>query len=58
MPNRIGRAALVALAIASTAVFAGPPAGLDDNVRYLSMGDSMSAGKGAIPVTQGFAYLL
>lgn len=31
---------------------------LGDNVRYMSMGDSYAAGKGAIPVTSGFAYLL
>jgi lysophospholipase L1-like esterase len=48
----------VALLCASTLGFAAQPWTLDDNVRYLSMGDSFAAGKGAIPVTQGFAYLL
>jgi lysophospholipase L1-like esterase len=54
----VRRFALIALAAASSAVLAEPPASLDDNVRYLAMGDSLSAGKGAVPVTQGYAYLL
>ena len=55
---KIFRAALFALLFASSPVLAEPPYTLDDNIRYLSMGDSYAAGKGAIPVTQGFAYLL
>jgi lysophospholipase L1-like esterase len=29
-----------------------------NNTRYLAMGDSLAAGYGAIPMTQGYAYLL
>ena len=29
-----------------------------DNTRYLAMGDSLTAGYGAIPMTEGYAYLL
>lgn len=50
--------ALIALVGISTAAVADPPATLSDNLRYLSMGDSMAAGKGAIPVTNGYAYRL
>jgi lysophospholipase L1-like esterase len=58
MFSRIARIALAALVTASSAAFAEPPASLSDNVRYLAMGDSNTAGKGAIPATQGYAYLL
>ena len=58
MFGKLWRGALFGLWFASSVVFAGNPAGLDDNVRYLSMGDSYAAGKGAIPVTSGYAYLL
>jgi len=50
-------AIVAAVATVSTAV-AEQPWTLGDNVRYMSMGDSFAAGKGAIPVTQGYAYLL
>jgi lysophospholipase L1-like esterase len=30
----------------------------DGNTRYLALGDSIAAGFGAIPVTQGYPYLL
>jgi lysophospholipase L1-like esterase len=58
MLGNLWRGALFGLLFTSSAVFAGNPASLDDNVRYLSMGDSYAAGKGAIPVTSGYAYLL
>jgi lysophospholipase L1-like esterase len=58
MFGKFSRSVLIGLLFASSTVFAGNPAGLDDNVRYLSMGDSYAAGKGAIPVTSGYAYLL
>ncbi len=29
-----------------------------DNTRYMAMGDSLAAGYGAVPATQGYAYLL
>ena len=37
---------------------ADPPAALADNTRYLAMGDSLTAGYGAMPATEGYAYLL
>jgi lysophospholipase L1-like esterase len=49
---------VLALVLAGAGAYAGQPAGLGDNLRYLSLGDSFAAGKGAIPVTQGYAYLL
>lgn len=52
------RPALLVLLFVSSSVLAEPPFTLSDNIRYLSMGDSFAAGKGAIPVTQGYAYLL
>jgi hypothetical protein len=55
MFGKLWRGALFGLWFASSVVFAGNPAGLDDNVRYLSMGDSCAAGKGAIPVPSGYA---
>jgi len=58
MSRHIRRAALLAALLASAGAFAENPATLADNVRHLSMGDSFAAGKGAIPVTQGYAYLL
>lgn len=51
-------ATLLTILLASSGAFAENPATLADNVRHLSMGDSFAAGKGAIPVTQGYAYLL
>lgn len=56
------RFTLVAYAAALLA-FSSParaqsPADLDDNAHFLVMGDSLSAGEGALPATQGYAYLL
>jgi lysophospholipase L1-like esterase len=56
--TRLSGMALAALFLVSSSAFAGNPAALSDNIRYLSIGDSFAAGKGAIPNTQGFAYLL
>jgi lysophospholipase L1-like esterase len=58
MFNSLRHIALIALVGISTAAVGDPPATLSDNLRYLSMGDSNAAGKGAIPVTRGYAYLL
>jgi len=58
MFGKIFRTSLLALLFASSAVLAEKPFTLDDNLRYMSMGDSMAAGKGATPVTNGYAYLL
>jgi len=37
---------------------AAQPWTFDNNTRYLAMGDSLTAGQGATPVTQGYAYQL
>jgi lysophospholipase L1-like esterase len=42
----------------SAPVWAEQPWTLDDNTRYLALGDSLTAGYGAIPVTDGYAYVL
>jgi len=49
--------ALCALAIIPFAQ-AQPWTSFDDNTRYLALGDSLSAGYGAKPATQGFVYQL
>jgi lysophospholipase L1-like esterase len=56
--NQLWRTTVVGLLFASSAVFAEPPWTLSNDTRYLSMGDSLAAGYGAIPTTQGYAYLL
>lgn len=48
----------VALLVISPMVQAVQPWPLGDNTRYLAMGDSLTAGFGATPVTNGYAYLL
>ena len=50
----LGFAALVL----SAAAQAQQPWTFSDNLRYLAMGDSLTAGYGATPVTNGYAYLL
>ena len=50
--------------VALLALLAAGPAGSEvpwtfsNNTRYLALGDSLAAGYGAIPTTQGYAYLL
>jgi lysophospholipase L1-like esterase len=51
-------ATAAALLLVSSFAHAGIPWTLSNNTRYLAMGDSLAAGTGAIPVTQGYAYLL
>jgi lysophospholipase L1-like esterase len=58
LKDLLRRASMVILLAAASTALAGSPWSLADNVRYLSMGDSFAAGKGAFPVTQGYAYLL
>jgi lysophospholipase L1-like esterase len=48
---------LILLLIAGSAR-AEQPWTFSNNTRYLAMGDSLAAGYGAIPTTQGYAYLL
>lgn len=42
--------------LSSAAVSAQPWTGFDSKTRYLAMGDSLSAGYGAMPATLGFTY--
>jgi lysophospholipase L1-like esterase len=51
-------AAAAALLLVSSFAHAEVPWTFSNNTRYLAMGDSLAAGYGAIPVTQGYAYLL
>jgi lysophospholipase L1-like esterase len=51
-------AAAAALLLVSSFVHAEVPWTFSNNTRYLAMGDSLAAGYGAIPVTQGYAYVL
>lgn len=44
--------------LAPAAVRAELPWQFESHTRYMSMGDSLSAGYGAIPVTEGFVYRL
>ena len=44
--------------LAPVGVSAEVPWQFADNTRYMAMGDSLAAGYGAIPATQGYAYLL
>lgn len=50
-------ALVFSLAMAAPAV-ADLPWQFDNNTRYMAMGDSLVAGYGAIPATQGYVYLL
>jgi len=50
--------ALVSLISAAALAQAQPWTSFDDNTRYMALGDSITAGYGAIPATQGFVYQL
>lgn len=51
------RTMLAILTLAAVpAAWAQPWVSFDDNTRYLALGDSLSAGYGAKPATQGFVY--
>ena len=57
--NRIVlRFAFLALALLGTAAHAEQPWTFSNNLRYIALGDSLAAGYGAMPATQGYAYLL
>jgi acyl-CoA thioesterase I len=49
---------LLALACTALPAQAEQPWTFSNNTRYLAIGDSLAAGYGAIPATQGYAYLL
>jgi len=50
--------AVVMLTLAPMGVGAEVPWQFADNTRYMAMGDSLASGYGAVPATQGYAYLL
>ena len=50
--------AFVATILLPLGVSAEVPWVFTDDTRYMAMGDSLAAGYGAIPATQGFSYLL
>jgi lysophospholipase L1-like esterase len=52
------RTTAAALLLVATMARADVPWTFSNNTRYLAIGDSLAAGFGAIPVTQGYAYLL
>ncbi len=58
MIRKLLGAAAAALLLVSSFAHAEIPWTFSNNTRYLAMGDSLAAGQGAIPVTQGYAYLL
>ena len=55
--HRILFAVVFSFALAAPAV-ADLPWQFDNNTRYMALGDSLVAGYGAIPATQGYVYLL
>lgn len=56
--KRIIVLALAVCMLAPAAVRAELPWQFDTHTRYMAMGDSLTAGYGAVPATEGFAYLL
>jgi lysophospholipase L1-like esterase len=52
------RYSLLILAMLGGLARAEVPWTFSNNTRYLALGDSLAAGYGAIPTTQGYAYLL
>jgi len=58
MFGKILRTAAATLFLVSAFVRAEVPWTFSNNTRYLAIGDSLAAGFGAIPATQGYAYLL
>jgi lysophospholipase L1-like esterase len=58
MPKNILRYGFLILVLAAGFVRAEQPWTFSNNTRYLALGDSLAAGFGAIPTTQGYAYLL
>jgi lysophospholipase L1-like esterase len=52
------RCILLVLAMAAGLARAEQPWTFSNNTRYLALGDSLAAGYGAVPTTQGYAYLL
>jgi lysophospholipase L1-like esterase len=58
MINIVMRSTLLILVLLAGAVQAEQPWTFSNDTRYLALGDSLAAGYGAVPTTQGYAYLL
>src|SRR5262245_44731078 len=58
MLKTVRKALALSILAATLPSAAGTPADMSDNTRYLAMGDSLTAGWGAMPATQGYAYVL
>jgi lysophospholipase L1-like esterase len=59
MSRTLSITSLAVLVLAAAAVSeAQQPSTFDNNTRVMAMGDSITAGFGAVPVTGGYAYLL
>lgn len=59
MPRICSFAIVAVLMLAMPALFeAQQPSTLDNNTRVMAIGDSITAGMGAVPVTGGYAYVL
>lgn len=54
----LSKIVLITFLMWPTGVLGEVPWQFADNTRYMAMGDSLPAGYGAIPATQGYAYLL
>src|SRR3989440_11721443 len=52
------RCVLLCLVLAAGIAHGEQPWTFSHNTRYLALGDSLAAGYGAVPTTQGYAYLL
>jgi lysophospholipase L1-like esterase len=50
--------ALMALLVIPLPAYAELPWEFDEHTRYMALGDSLTAGYGAVPATQGYVYLL
>jgi lysophospholipase L1-like esterase len=58
MNSKFFGTAAAALILVSSFIHAESRWTFSNNTRYLAMGDSLAAGYGAIPMTQGYTYLL
>lgn len=58
MLHTVLRIFLVLALLPAGAARADVPWIFSDNTRYMALGDSLAAGYGALPATQGYAYLL
>jgi lysophospholipase L1-like esterase len=58
MEKLVARLAVLIVVLCAGLARADVPWTFSDNTRYMALGDSLAAGYGAVPTTQGYAYLL